>query len=184
MSASFTASAASRAEAAVGTRYNMTAELATMLGCPEEPSFSLSGDELLKLFVQAGLIEEVAPKATLSVAVRRWQKAEKRAVSLRRELSSDDWEKYELHKYPTELCVRWDYDYISEEWRDTETLIKMCAAGSAPPGRAIPEHPHLLCRAASSRCRPIDCSRRFATARALAGRESRSRTVRCASASA
>ena len=32
---------------------------------------------------------------------------------------------YEVHKRPTELCVRWDYNAETDGWESSETLIKM-----------------------------------------------------------
>ena len=53
-----------------------------------------------------------------------WQKALKPA--LERSRSSDNaWAAFEIHKRPTELMKRWDYDAGTDKWLCSETLIKM-----------------------------------------------------------
>ena len=52
----------------------------------------------------------------------RWQKALRKALA---HSVGDPWAQFELHKRPTELCVRWDYDAESNSWQRSETLVKM-----------------------------------------------------------
>ena len=107
-----------------GPRYAPHAELCHFLGC-EEPATPLTRDALLALLLSAGVIDEIAPKAPQSLAVRRWQRGGHSAAALRKEHSGDVWAQYEIHKRPTELAIRWDYDVVEDKWRSTETLIKM-----------------------------------------------------------
>ena len=102
-----------------GPRYAPHAELCHFLGC-EEPATPLTRDALLALLLSAGVIDEIAPQ---SPAVRRWQRHS--AAALRKKHSVDAWAHYEIHKRPTELAIRWDYDIEKKKWRSLETLIKM-----------------------------------------------------------
>ena len=52
----------------------------------------------------------------------RWQKALRKALA---HSVGDPWAQFELHKRPTELCVRWDYDAEANSWQRSETLVKM-----------------------------------------------------------
>ena len=52
----------------------------------------------------------------------RWQKALRKALA---HSVGDPWAQFELHKRPTELCVRWDYDADANSWQRSETLVKM-----------------------------------------------------------
>ena len=56
-----------------------------------------------------------------------WQRALKPALQ-RFQGHENAWAAYEIHKRPTELCTRWDYDAGSGKWERSETLIKMEAA--------------------------------------------------------
>ena len=113
-----------------GPRYAPHAELCHFLGC-EEPVTPLTRDALLALLLSAGVIDEIAPmaqraiSAPQSLAVRRWQQGGHSAAALRKKHSGDAWVQHEIHKRPTELAIRWDYDVGEDKWRSTETLIKM-----------------------------------------------------------
>lgn len=66
-----------------------------------------------------------APRREPSTFVlNRWQRALQPALEKVRS-REHPWHEYEIHKRPTELCVRYDYDATSGQWETSETLIKM-----------------------------------------------------------
>ena len=81
----------------------------------------MAGRDLLALLLDAGHLQ-------LAVARRgaraRWQAALKPAIALGAAVT-DPWLEYNVHKQPTELAVRWDYDPATAAWASSETLIKM-----------------------------------------------------------
>ena len=81
----------------------------------------MAGRDLLALLLDAGHLQ-------LAVARRgaraRWQAALKPAIALGAAVT-DPWLEHNVHKQPTELAVRWDYDAATDAWTSSETLIKM-----------------------------------------------------------
>lgn len=75
-----------------------------------------------------------APSSAPSVAIKEgsapararalWQRALKPALQ-RVKAHDNAWAAFEIHKRPTELCRRWDYDAARDVWECSETLIKM-----------------------------------------------------------
>ena len=60
----------------------------------------------------------------VSAAKLMWQKALRSALAHVKSHESG-WAEYEIHKRPTELCKRWDYDARTNTWECSETLVKM-----------------------------------------------------------
>ncbi|KAL1507972.1 hypothetical protein AB1Y20_007576 [Prymnesium parvum] len=86
-----------------------------------------SNDEITRLDLDgasdAG--SEVAPNASRSSSGKKaWQRMLKPALR-KGKSESNPWAIYEIHKQPTELCVRWDYNAEKDMWERSETLIKM-----------------------------------------------------------
>lgn len=63
------------------------------------------------------LAEEVHHSA---LAKNRWQQAYEKAKS-----TTKPWNAFEIHKRPTELCRRFDYDSASDSWQESISLVKM-----------------------------------------------------------
>ena len=81
----------------------------------------MAGRDLLALLLDAGHLQLAAARRG---ARSRWQAALKPAIALGAAVT-DPWLEYNVHKQPTELAVRWDYDPATAAWASSETLIKM-----------------------------------------------------------
>ena len=56
--------------------------------------------------------------------LNRWQRALKPALQ-KSKSGVHPWHEFEIHKRPTELVTRWDYDAAKDSWETSETLVKM-----------------------------------------------------------
>jgi len=81
----------------------------------------MAGRDLLALLLDAGHLQLASARRG---ARARWQAALKPAIALGAAVT-DPWLEHNVHKQPTELAVRWDYDAATDAWTSSETLIKM-----------------------------------------------------------
>lgn len=122
--------------------YKVAPELRVLMGqTGRERCMGMRAEEILHELIRSGVVSQIkeedeAPppgvaSANLSADVPStnraralWQRALKPA--LQRFHSHDNaWARFEIHKRPTELCRRWDYDAGRDAWECSETLIKM-----------------------------------------------------------
>ena len=101
-----------------------SAELSRLLGvADDEPMEAM---DVITTLLEAGHLAPPTPRLCASsgnVTPReRWRRSLGPAVEIR---AGDPWAIHELHKLPTELCVRWDYVASKNEWKRSETLIKL-----------------------------------------------------------
>ena len=95
----------------------------------------MTAGELVAALEQAGAVTrgciaaESATRLPLEAVVapnklNRWQRALKPALQ-KSKSGVHPWHEFEIHKRPTELVTRWDYDAAKDSWESSETLVKM-----------------------------------------------------------
>ena len=96
--------------------------LAALLSLDEKGQPTVTTDEIIRLLLANGHLDACSVRSDIDEesSRSRWQRALKQVGK-----KVDVWAKYEISKRPTELCVRWDYDAVSDQWVSTETLCKM-----------------------------------------------------------
>ena len=112
-------------EAALGVSEELlpSAALCSLLELhPGKQHQPMAGRDLLALLLDAG---HLRPAAARRDARAHWQAALKPALALGAAKTDDPWLEHEVHKQPTELALRWDYDPATGAWVSSETLIKM-----------------------------------------------------------
>ena len=124
MSSSFLTAVASRAvdAAPVAQKFLPSEALVALLGLDAQRQPSVTADEVITLLVARGHLAACSARLDVDEASSpsRWQRALSRV-----KVREDSWAKFEISKRPTELCVRGDYDAVSDTWESTETLCKM-----------------------------------------------------------
>ena len=116
---------AASGEAALGVSEELlpSAALCSLLELhPGKQHQPMAGRDLLALLLDAG---HLRPAAARRDARAHWQAALKPALALGAAKTDDPWLEHEVHKQPTELALRWDYDPATGAWVSSETLIKM-----------------------------------------------------------
>ena len=116
---------AASGEAALGVSEELlpSAALCSLLELhPGKQHQPMAGRDLLALLLDAG---HLRPAVARRDARAHWQAALKPALALGAAKTDDPWLEHEVHKQPTELALRWDYDPATGAWVSSETLIKM-----------------------------------------------------------
>lgn len=85
----------------------------------------MHAEEVVHELLKAGALTEAAPPKPAALSAReRWQHALKPALAQFKS-HENAWSTHGIHKRPTELCKRWDYDAGRDSWSCSETLMKM-----------------------------------------------------------
>ena len=129
---------AASGEAALGVSVDLlpSAALCSLLELhPGKQHQPMAGRDLLALLLDAGHLQLAAARRD---ARAHWQSALKPALALGAAVT-DPWLEHNVHKQPTELALRWDYDPATGAWVSSETLIKM----ERPAGPNPNPHPDL-----------------------------------------